>query len=354
MRILLWHVHGGWTDAFVRGAHDYLLPTTPTRDSWGLGAGGRDWPNALEIAPEQVRDADVDAVLLQRPEEIAESRRLLGCRIGRDMPAVYVEHNVPRGDVPHSRHPLADRDDLIIVHVTHFNALMWDTGSTATTVIEHGIPDPGLLYTGELAHCGVVVNEPVRRGRVVGTDLLGRFAVTAPLDVFGIKTDLLTELSALDTDRIRVQGDLPTHALHAALARRRVYLHPFRWTSLGLALLEAMHLGMPIVALDVTEARRAVPPEAGALSNDLVALTAALRNLIEDPERAAAAGAIAREAALAHYNLTRFQHDWDELLADLPRRSSRCLPPSPPWKGAPDEAAPLRPTVGDRDGLRAR
>ena len=46
---------------------------------------------------------------------------------------------------------MADRDDLLLVHVTHFNDLMWDAGSTATTVVEHGIVDPGHRYTGELA-----------------------------------------------------------------------------------------------------------------------------------------------------------------------------------------------------------
>ncbi|PPG92252.1 glycosyl transferase [Rathayibacter sp. AY1F3] len=328
MRILLWHVHGGWADAFVRGAHTYLLPTTPARDGWGLGTGGRDWPSAVEIAPEELHDADVDAVLLQRPEELAEAERLLRRRLGRDVPAVYVEHNTPRGDVPDNRHPLADRDDLLIVHVTHFNALMWDTGSTRTTVIEHGIHDPGPLYTGELPHFGVVVNEPVRRGRVAGTDLLPRFGAVAPLDVFGMKTDRLAELPGLED--VTVLGDVRTQAMHAALARRRVYLHPFRWTSLGLALLEAMHLGMPVVALDVTEAGRAVPPEAGAVSNDLDALVASARALVEDPDRAARAGAVAREAALARYGLARFHRDWDEVLADLPGRRS----PEPALEGS--------------------
>ncbi|MCJ1700937.1 glycosyltransferase [Rathayibacter festucae] len=317
MRILLWHVHGGWADAFVRGDHEYLLPTTPARDGWGLGTGGRDWPNTIEIAPEELRDADVDVVLLQRPDELAEAERLLGRRLGREIPAVYVEHNTPRGDVPDNRHPLADRDDLLLVHVTHFNALMWDTGSTRTTVIEHGINDPGPLYTGELARLGVVINEPVRRQRVTGTDLLPRFAAVAPLDVFGMKTEGLVGTPGLPADRLDVLGDVKTGAMHAELARRRVYLHPFRWTSLGLALLEAMHLGMPVVALETTEAGRAVPPEAGAVSNDLDALAAAARALMEDPERAAVAGAVAREAALARYSLGRFHRDWDELLGDL-------------------------------------
>jgi hypothetical protein len=77
MKILLWHVHGGWTDAFVRGAHEYLLPTTPEGGAWGLGRAGRDWPEAVrEVDPGSLRDADGDLVVLQRTEELAEAERL--------------------------------------------------------------------------------------------------------------------------------------------------------------------------------------------------------------------------------------------------------------------------------------
>ena len=44
------------------------------------------------------------------------------------MPVIYVEHNTPKGDVPNTRHPMADRDDLLLAHVTHFNELFWDNG----------------------------------------------------------------------------------------------------------------------------------------------------------------------------------------------------------------------------------
>ncbi len=64
-----------------------------------------------------------------------------------DVPAVYVEHNTPRERVPDARHPMADRDDITLVHVTPFNDLMWDSGRAPTTVIEHGIVDPGYRYT---------------------------------------------------------------------------------------------------------------------------------------------------------------------------------------------------------------
>ena len=48
---------------------------------------------------------------------------------------------------------------LLVVHVTHFNALFWDAGSTPVRVIEHGIVDPGPLYSGDLPRAAVVINE---------------------------------------------------------------------------------------------------------------------------------------------------------------------------------------------------
>ena len=315
MRILLWHVHGGWTDAFVRGPHDYLLPATPGGGPWGLGRAGRDWPDSVrEVAPEDLREEAPDVVVLQRTEELGEVQRLLGRRPGRDIPAVFLEHNTPKGSVPAVLHPLAGQDEIPIVHVTHFNRLFWDNGMAPTRVVEHGIVDPGPLYTGELAHAAAVVNEPVRRGRVTGTDLLPRFAQVAPLDVFGMGTAELPDALGLGAGELRACGDLPTAALHRELARRRLYLHPLRWTSLGLALLEAMHLGMPVVVLAATEATRAVPPEAGAISTDVDELCAAVRVLINDPDEARARGDIARRAALERYGLARFLRAWDDVL----------------------------------------
>lgn len=306
MRILLWHVHGSWTSAFIRGPHDYLLPLVPGRGPDGRGrAATYDWPDsAREVPWDRLRDEPVDVIVYQRPHEIDLAREWLGPRASR-LPAVYVEHNTPAGDVPRTRHPLAGQSGITLVHVTHFNELYWDNGRAPTRVIEHGVPDPGHLYSGELARAGVVVNEPVRRTRVAGTDLLPRFAERVPLDVFGMKVDGLP---------YGTYEDLPQHAMHAELARRRVYLHPYRWTSLGLALIEAMTLGMPVVALAATEAIEAVPPEAGVLSTKVHVLAGALADFAADPERASQAGKAARAAALARYGLSRFLADWDLLL----------------------------------------
>lgn len=320
MRILLWHVHGSWTTAFVQGPHTYLLPVLPDRGPDGLGrARTWRWPRSVqELPPDRLRGEDVDLVVLQRPHEADLAERWLGRRPGRDVPAVYVEHNAPDGDVPHTRHPMAGRPGCLIVHVTHFNRLFWDCGPSPTAVIEHGVPDPGPLWTGELPRAAVVVNEPLRRGRTTGTDLLPGFARSAPLDVFGMGTAALADRLGIPADRC-ADHELVQADLHRQLARRRVYLHPVRWTSLGLSLIEAMHLGMPVVALDTTEAARAVPPEAGVVSNHPETLADALRTYLHDLPQAQAAGECARRAALARYGLPRFLDDWERLMKEVTR-----------------------------------
>jgi glycosyltransferase involved in cell wall biosynthesis len=114
--------------------------------------------------------------------------------------------------------------------------------------------------------------------------------------------------------------DPPQERLHREMARRRLYLHPIRWTSLGLSLIEAMHLGMPVVALATTEVPDAVPPEAGIVSTNVDRLCREIRRLIREPEEARERGTAARQAALARYSLPRFLADWDELLAELTGR----------------------------------
>jgi glycosyltransferase involved in cell wall biosynthesis len=102
--------------------------------------------------------------------------------------------------------------------------------------------------------------------------------------------------------------------MHRQLARRRVYLHTPRWTSLGLSLIEAMHLGLPVVALATTEVVRAVPAQAGVISTRVDDLADAARRYCADAALAQSVGAAAREHALTHYGLDRFLTDWDALL----------------------------------------
>lgn len=315
MRILLWHVHGTWTTAFVQGGHEYLIPVLPGRPPDGRGRPSRpgtfDWPrNAVEVSPPQIRDAadDIDVAIAQRPEELGLIAMWTGRAPGAGLPAVYLEHNTPPAGIAEPPHPAADVPGITVVHVTHFNDLFWDCGKRRTEVIEHGIPDPGYRYTGEIPAAAAVMNEPVRRGRVTGTDLLCAAREEMPVDLFGMGT---SALSGADLPHTELLGELP---------RRRVYLHPARWTSLGLSLIEAMHLGMPVAALATTEVPAAVPPAAGVTATDFGVIVKVCRELIADPEAARRAGLAAREHALARYGLDRFLAGWDRLLTDVAGR----------------------------------
>ena len=314
LTVLVWHVHGSWMDAFVSGDHDYVIPVSP--DGSARGLSGRQWPQAREVDAGDLGDLDVDLVILQRPEELDLARQWLGRTPGADVPAVYVEHNAPRPSAADSVHPMADRRDVVLVHVTDFNSLMWDNGSAPVRVINHGVHDPGLLFTGEICSAATMINEPVRRWRTVGTDLLVPLSRHVPIDVWGIGSQELDD-PALDMARVRPRGDLPAARLLPEVAPRRVYLHTARWTSLGLSLLEAMFMGMPIVAVASTMAPLAIPAEAGVVSVDVATLGWAAEGFIADHGAAVAAGKAARDHAIGHFGIARFLEEWDRLMEEV-------------------------------------
>jgi glycosyltransferase involved in cell wall biosynthesis len=94
-------------------------------------------------------------------------------------------------------------------------------------------------------------------------------------------------------------------------------VHTARWTSLGLSLIEAMHLGMPIVALGTLEVPATVPEDAGVVTTSVDRAVDALRRFTGDPEEAAVRGKAARAAALERFGLGRFLADWDRLLQEV-------------------------------------
>ena len=210
------------------------------------------------------------------------------------------------------RHPAADRDDLLLVHVTHFNALFWDAGATPTRVIEHGIVDPGQRYTGELPRGAVVINEARRRARVTGTDLLDRFAAAAPLDLFGIDAgersggDRGPAAGASCTTRWRAGASTCTRSAGPRSASRCSR----RCTSGCRSSRSARRRCTRRCRRRPASCRPSVDVLAGAHA------AAGGR-----PRRGAPSAALAaRAAALERYGLDRFLADWDDVLEEVARR----------------------------------
>lgn len=317
LRVLTWHVHGSYLHYLTQVPVTWLLPVTPARAD-GYGGRGETFTwgdNVVEVPADEVRDLDVDLVLTQHRRNWEVDRwRLLGDRV-HDLPRVHLEHDPPPAWPNDALHPVQDPEALL-VHVTPFNALMWDSGVTPHAVVEHGVkvPDDAPAWTGETERAVTVVNNLWRRGRRLGPDVFERVAAEVPVDLAGMNGGR----------HDRWLGDVPLAALHRRLPAYRAFFNPIRYTSLGLAVCEAMALGLPVVGLATTELATAVRSGVnGYVDTDPRRLVIHLRRLLQDRDEAAELSAGARQLAAERFGIERFVRDWTEVLTGQAARASR-------------------------------
>jgi hypothetical protein len=300
-RILTWHVHGSYLDSLARTGHRFYIPVKPEA-SGGYAGRWQEWdPEVVtEVPADQVRDLEVDAVLFQHRQHWEVDQYELLSPEQLRLPRLYVEHDPPREHPTDTRHPVED-PDVLLVHVTAFNALMWDSGPTPTRVIDHGIAIPeGVGYNGQLQRGIVVVNDLATRGRRLGADLYLYAADRVPLDLVGMGSQRLGGL-----------GEVPRSRLPAFEARYRFFFNPIRYTSLGLAMIEAMHVGLPIVAFATTEIPTVIEDGvSGITSTDPAWLLAGMDELLADHGLAREMGRHARTIAQERFSIERFARDW--------------------------------------------
>ena len=188
----------------------------------------------------------------------------------------------------------------MIVHVTHFNQLMWDNGLSNTRVIEHGVMIPDVAYSGNLERGIVVINNLPSRGRLLGFDLFQRVREEIPLDLVGMGTGEYGLGEVLHTE------------LTEFIAQYRFFFNPIRYTSLGLAVLEAMTLGIPVVGLATTELVSTIQNgKNGIIHTDIDYLIAQMKVLLKQPEAAFALGQEGKKTAQERFNIIRFVNDWE-------------------------------------------
>lgn len=314
LNVLVWHQHGSYLYYLTQGPHNYYLPAAPSRTGHYVGRWGHiPWgDNVFDVPVESLKTLKLDCIVFQSPQQyLVDQRRYLTAEQQR-LPKIYLEHDPPLDHPTEHRHVAAD-DDLLLVHVTHFNRLMWDSGRAPTRVIEHGVkPAQGVVYTGELERGIVVVNNIGRRGRRVGPDIYADARRLVPLDLVGMGTE-------------SVEGGLG-EVIHARLpafeARYRFFFNPIRYTSLNLAVCEAMTLGLPVVGLATTEMAMAVPNgEAGYVDTRLDTLIDRMKELVRDRGLAARLGEGARRYAAERFGLARFLRDWNDAFSEV----TRCL-----------------------------
>ncbi len=303
LKILIWHIHGSYLNTLARIDHDWYLPVKPDRPE---GYGGRgptfDLPASVQEVPAgRVPELDLDLIIYQTPKNYFEDQFEILSPEQRRLPRIYLEHNTPKPDAVRTRHPIDD-PSMLLVHVTHFNRLMWDSGQTPTMVIEHSVAiDRSVRYRGDLARGITIVNGMQRRPRIAGYDLFLQARQFVPLDAAGMETEAFGGL-----------GDIPYRDLHQRIADYRFLFSPIRYTSLPLAVIEAMTIGMPVVALATTELPTVIEDSVtGYVSCDVSRLIERMRSLLADPDEARRIGANARAVAQERFGLDRFIRDWN-------------------------------------------
>jgi glycosyltransferase involved in cell wall biosynthesis len=302
LRILTWHVHGNYLYNLTQVPHDFLVLADEARSPGYAGrAGTLPWgDNVIELPVSGLPRAEFDCVLYQSRAHWEQEREHLLSAAQQRLPAVYLEHDPPQEHPTSTRHFVDDRNTLV-VHVTPFNRLMWDMGDTPATVVEHGVklPRPA-SYTGELPRGLAVVNNLARRGRRLGLDVFALMREQVPLDLVG-----------MDSRRVGGLGEIDNVELAAFAGRYRFFFNPIRWTSLGLAVIEAMMVGMPIVGLATTEMATVIRNgESGYVDTRLDRLAGHMQRLIGDPAEARRLGENARRYAEARFGIERFVRDW--------------------------------------------
>jgi hypothetical protein len=313
MKIFTWHIHGSYLYYLSQGNYELYIPVTKEKTE-GYYGRGKTFPfgdNVIEIPAEKVKHHKFDCILFQTNQNYLIDQFEILSEEQRKLPKIYLEHDPPRQHPTNTKH-LIDDPDMTLVHVTHFNNLMWDSNNTPVKVIEHGVTDPGNLYTGALNRGLVVINNLPGRGRLLGFDIFQQVKQQVPIDLIGMGTGNWGLGEVLHPQLPRFQSQY------------RFFFNPIRYTSLGLAICEAMMLGIPVVGLATTELSAVIDNGySGFIHTDVKYLIDKMKLLLNDPALAAEIGGNGREVALKRFNIGRFIAEWEGLFQEAMRKSAR-------------------------------
>lgn len=306
-KVFTWSLHGSYL-YYLSQAHLELYVPKGEGPGYGGLPDGFPWGNNVhEVPVADVKNQQFDLILFQAPENYLEGQHTILSAKQRALPKMYLEHDPPFASPTNAKHPVDD-PDILLVHVTNFNNLMWDNNRTPTQVIENGVSIPdGVEYTGEEAKGIVVAHSLAHDRRRLGGDIVAQLKSCTPLDIAGAGTQALGGL-----------GEVPHQELIARMAQYRFLFHPARYSSLSLAVCEAMMAGIPVVGLATTAMPATIQNGiTGFISNDIGELADHMRRLLNEPDLAASLGASARSYAQQRFSIHRFAQEWEAAVAHM-------------------------------------
>ncbi len=303
MKIFTWHIHGSYLYYLSQGDFTIYIPVRDQKTE-GYYGRGETFPfgdNVIEVPFNEVRYLQFDCVLYQTKQNYITDKYAVLSDEQQQLPSIYLEHDTPREHAVNTKHIVTDRN-VTLVHVTHYNKLMWNNNDLQAEVIEHGVCSSSVSYRGDIERGIVVINNLPKRGRLLGLDLLIEARKYVPIDLVGMGTGDLG------------LGEVLHPQLPEFLSHYRFYFHPVRYTSLGLSVLESMMLGMPVVGLATTELPTVITNNvSGFIHTDFNYLVKKMRLLLDDKNLAATLGEAAKKTAIEKFNIKRFTADWERL-----------------------------------------
>lgn len=305
LKIFTWHIHGSYLFYLSQCDFDIYIPVNEKRNEgyYGRGQTFLFGNNVIEVPASEVKEHSFDCILFQSERNLRIDQFEILSEEQRQLPRIYLEHNAPEPHPTNSNHPLHDTE-VVLVHVTHYNKLMWKNNVPIVKVIQHGIPPASNSYTGDLKRGIVVINHIRERGRITGWDIFEQVRKEIPIDLAGMGTEKYGGL-----------GEVLFPNLTAFTTRYRFLFNPIRHTSFGLSVCEAMMAGLPIVSLATTEYSAILKHgESAFIHTNVDILIEGMKRLLEDPGLAMDMGQRARAVALEQFSIRRFQREWDQVI----------------------------------------
>lgn len=313
LKVFTWHIHGSYLYYLTQANCDFYIPYRPDgKEGYGGRAGSFPWgENVHQIDEEEVKSMDFDVIVYQSKNNFFKDQYEILSEKQRQLPKIYIEHDPPREHPTDTKH-IVDDPDVLLVHVTHFNKLMWDNNRTPSIVIDHGVTVPeNVSYKGTKEKGIVVINNIKTRGRRLGYDVFEEVKRKVPLDYIGMGSQ---EVGGI--------GEIPHQELPEFISHYRFFFNPIRYTSLGLSVCEAMMIGMPIVGLATTEMVTAVKNDYnGYIATDIDRLIEKMRFLLDNPKKAKNLSKGAHEYATKRFSIKRFAHDWEYILHEVTNKN---------------------------------
>lgn len=316
LRILTWQAHGSYLHALSQLPHQFYLMTEQEifSNNWPYGGNVHPMPVA------QAHTGQFDCILFHRREHYLEQQHRYLSAAQRRLPRIFVEHDAPGDEPGGTRHPVDD-PEVLLVHVTAYNALMWDNGRQTTRVINDGVPtSPDLDYSGE-RHCGVVLSN--RRWSSPGSashyqpgcDIYQQLSRRIPLELVSTACPATLEHTHCAPWR-----------LPAMVTQCRFLFHPARSHTLDPGVIAAMMSGMPVIGLATGEMASLIQNGvSGYVDTDLDTLAAYMQELLDNPHFAFALGRGAQRRARQRFGMARFLDNWNAVLESVTDlRAERC------------------------------